>query len=437
MARRPVKKPANSVVSEKWPADKVERWFISKLTPYANNPRIHAPDQIQQIKASIKEWGWTIPILVDEKGLIIAGHGRLTAAEELGITEVPVMVARGWTEAQKRAYVIADNQIPQNAGWDTKLLRLELGELAKLDYALNLTGFDNVRLATFGVGSAGGQTDPDEAAPVLPSATSKSGDVWLAGAHRIMCGDSTSQNDLRKLIDGNTIDIANCDPPYGIKIVKSSGKVGGSKPFGSVHSKGRAGLSSNPGAVIAVGNYPEVIGDDSTATAISSYKILASLKISAIVMWGGNYYAEALPPSRCWLVWDKEVSGTFADVELAWTNCDHVAKLFRHQWNGLMKASEKGERRVHPTQKPVALAEWVIETVGSKAKNYMDLFLGSGSSLIACERKSIACFGLEMSEHYVDASIRRWQKFTGRKATLQGTKKTFDQVEKERSKKAA
>lgn len=147
---------------------------------------------------------------------------------------------------------------------------------------------------------------------------------------------------------------------------------------------------------------------------------------------GGNYFADALPPSRCWLVWDKENTGTFADAELAWTNADKVVKLIRHQWSGLIKASERGEKRVHPTQKPVALAEWVIDTMAPQAETILDGFLGSGWTLIAAERKSISCIGLELSPAYVDVAIKRWQDFTGQKAILESTGRTFEEVASDR-----
>jgi hypothetical protein len=146
----------------------------------------------------------------------------------------------------------------------------------------------------------------------------------------------------------------------------------------------------------------------------------------------GRDFSDKLPASRCWLVWDKENTGTFADAELAWTNQDKITKLFRHQWSGLMKASERGERRVHPTQKPVALAEWVIETLGAKAKAVIDLFLGSGSTLIACERLKKQCLGMELSPAYVDVAVMRWQNFTGQKARLESTGETFRETLEDR-----
>jgi len=415
--------------AQQWPADKIERWQTHKLLAYQRNARTHSDEQVAQIAASMKEFGWTIPILIDEDGIIIAGHGRTLAAAQLGINEVPVMIARGWTEAQKMAYRIADNRLPESAGWDADMLRLELTELGKMGFDLALTGFDDLELVQFM--ATPNVADPEETPEPPVNPVSRKGDLWMLGNHRLLCGDSLNKDEVDALLNGTVPDLANCDPPYGIGIVKRSSD-GGAKPFGSqgrVHGLGRAGFGRVHGnaakAIIQTGVYAEVIGDDSTDTAIASYQILMDIGVKRLVLWGGNYYAEALPPSRCWFVWDKEVTGTFADVELAWTNCDQVARLFRHQWNGLMKASEKGQARVHPTQKPVALAEWVIDTVTPRSRTVLDLFVGSGSTLIAAERKECSYFGMELAEPYVDVAVQRWQTYTGQEATLESTGETY------------
>jgi ParB-like chromosome segregation protein Spo0J len=169
-----------------WPADKTERWAIEKLIPYAKNARTHSDAQVAQIAASMKEWGWTNPVLADEAGGLISGHGRVLAARQLGIAEVPVMVARGWTEAQKRAYVIADNKLALNAGWDDDLLRFELGELQLGGFDLSLTGFGDLELKDILAGRTEGLTDPDDAPPVPEHPVTRTGDLWLLGA-KVTC----------------------------------------------------------------------------------------------------------------------------------------------------------------------------------------------------------------------------------------------------------
>jgi hypothetical protein len=440
------------------PAEHVETRPLTAITPYPQNARTHTDQQIELLANLMLRYGVDQPIVVDEAGVILKGHGRRLAAIKAGFKTFPVVVQRGLSDDDKRALRIADNQVALLAGWDQRLMQLELGELKLAGFDLPLLGFGDAELASF-LDANPGLTDPDEVpeAPAPAVAVSRPGDVWLLGRHRLACGDALSETDVKRLLDGAQIHLANCDPPYGISIVKATAD-GGSKPFGSIggvrnstdrkhignyargrgHGLGQSGFGRVPvnaaKAIIPTGVYAEVIGDDSTDTAIAAYKMLINLAVETIVLWGGNYYANALPPSRCWFAWDKEVSGNFADMELAWTNCDQVARLFRHQWNGLMKASERGERRVHPTQKPVALAEWVINTAAPKAQTVLDLFIGSGSTLIASERQNRQHFGMEMAPAYVDVAVLRWQNFTGEQATLDGGHgQTFAQVAAERT----
>lgn len=422
-----------------WPATRPELWELGKIRPYLQNPRIHSPEQITALGADMIADGVTMPILVDEAGEIIAGHGRLLAAQANSFKAYPVVIARGWTETQKRSARLRDNQRTLQSSWSPEFIKLEISELKLAGYDIPMLGFPEAQLRGWGI-SAGIETelDPEAIPPAPKKPVVRSGDLWLLDNHRMMIGDARADQDVRKLLDGIIPDLANCDPPYGISIVKGArASVGGAKPFGSarlgnVHSPGpdgfKRGRVHGPArrAIIQPGLYDAVIGDDTTETAIAAYSTLLGLQIPIIVLWGANYYANALPPSRCWLVWDKETSGTFADAELAWTNQDRVTKLLRHQWNGLMKASERGQRRFHPTQKPVALAEWVIDTMAPKAKTTLDLFIGSGSMLIACERRGVQCFGMELAPSYIEQTILRWQNLTGKRATLDG--KTLEQV---------
>jgi len=199
-----------------WPADRIERWPIGRLVPYARNARTHSDAQVGQIAASIREWGWTNPVLVDEEGTIIAGHGRVLAARKLRIAQVPVMVAAGWTEAQKRAYTIADNKLTLNGGWDEELLGLEIGELEVLGFDLDLIGFSDDERAALVARATDGLTDPD-VVPDLPSnPVTRPCDVWVMGGHRLICGDSTSKDDVDALLAGVSPHLMVTDPPYGV-----------------------------------------------------------------------------------------------------------------------------------------------------------------------------------------------------------------------------
>ena len=185
-----------------WPADQVERWAIGRLIPYARNARTHSDEQVAQIAASIREFGFTNPVLVDEEGTLIAGHGRVLGAQQLGITDVPTMVARGWTQAQIQAYRVADNKLALNAGWDPELLRLELGELKLGGFDLSLTGFGDLELKNIMADRNSGLTDPDDAPAVPEHPVSQTGDLWLLGKHRLLCGDSTVATDVERVLGG-------------------------------------------------------------------------------------------------------------------------------------------------------------------------------------------------------------------------------------------
>ena len=203
-------------MDQNWPAQSSQLWPIEKITPYARNSRTHSDEQVAQIAASIREWGWTNPILVDEDGGLLAGHGRLAAARKLGLTQIPTMVAKGWSEAQKKAYVIADNKLALNAGWDIELLAVELGDLQGFDFDLMLTGFSDDELSKLLAEKTEGNTDPDEIPEVSADPIARPGDVWLMGKHRLLCGDSTSVDDMEKLTGGQLVDMWLTDPPYNV-----------------------------------------------------------------------------------------------------------------------------------------------------------------------------------------------------------------------------
>jgi hypothetical protein len=200
-----------------WPADKVERRPIKSLLPYARNARTHSDEQVAQIAASMKEWGWTNPILVDEGGTIIAGHGRVLAAKRLGITDAPVMVAEGWSEEKKRAYVLADNKLALNAGWDTEMLAAEIGDLDGAGFDISLLGFSDAELAAMSASKTEGKTDPDEVPEAPETPIAAPGDVWVLGKHRIACGDATDPDVVAKALNGVEPHLMVTDPPYGVK----------------------------------------------------------------------------------------------------------------------------------------------------------------------------------------------------------------------------
>lgn len=361
------------------------------LIPYVNNSRTHSEEQIKQICASINEFGFTNPVLIDEKDMIIAGHGRVLASEKLKLEEVPCIVLEGLTEAQKKAYVIADNKMALNAGWDEDLLKLELENLKELDFDLSLTGFDDEELDDIlKIEDEEKEVEEDDFEVELPEEPkAKLGDIYQLGNHRLMCGSSTDENDINKLLNGINPDLIYTDPPYGMNAVSKSG-------------------------VLSEKYDGDIMNDDDNTVAINSF-ILSNKLFKNIkhIWWGANYYTECLPSSECWIVWDKNNGGSDqTDCELAYTNFRSVVRQFT-------MASEK-INRVHPTQKPCKLFQQIINKFEKKESynNILDLFGGSGSTLIACEQLNRNCYMMELDPHYVDVIINRWEQYTGQKAVL-------------------
>ena len=394
---------------------------VSSLIPYARNSRTHSDAQVGQIAASIKEFGFLNPIIVDGESGIIAGHGRVLAAQKLGLAELPVIEAGHLSDTQRRAYIIADNKLAMNAGWDDEMLRVELDALGVDGFDLELTGFSLDEIADLQIEEVPeGLTDEDAVPEAPEDPVTVEGDVWVLGNHRLMCGDSTSIDAVEKLMDGQKVGMVFTDPPYGIEIVQNN-QIGGGGAFGT----GKA--AKKCGKEIKANKYAPVAGDESTDVAVEAIQVIRTLGAKVEIIWGGNYYAEELGNSNCWVVWDKQTGeSTFADAELAWTNQETKVRIFQHRWSGICKASEHGEKRLHPTQKPVALAQWCIEIYGYECESVVDLFGGAGLTLIACERIKKDSYTMELSPAYCDVIINRWQKYTGKEAVLESTGETYN-----------
>lgn len=392
-----------------WPADNVERRAVVDLIPYERNARTHSPEQVDQIAASMQEWGWTVPILVDEDGQIIAGHGRLAAARNLDIEEVPVMVASGWTDAQKKAYSIADNQLALNAGWDMDMLTLEFKDLKEWGFDGELTGFPTIDdlLAD----RTDGLTDPDDVPEADP--ISEVGDVWELGKHRLMCGDSTSKQDVDALLEGAIPHLMVTDPPYGVSYdpdwrnvaERANGTPFGASAVGTVDNDDRADWREAwalfPGDVAYVwhaGNKAHVSAASIEAAGFAIRAQIIWCK-NNIVIGRGHYHGKHEP---CWYAVREGKTG---------------------HWNGDRKQSTvwmidkpmKSETG-HSTQKPVeCMRKPVINN--SKANDAVyDPFMGSGTTIIACEMEARVCYGMELNPEYVDIAVKRWEQFTGREA---------------------
>jgi DNA modification methylase len=396
------------------PADKVERWSIDKLTPYARNSRTHSDEQISQLAASIKEWGWTTPVLVDEDGSIIAGHGRTLAAQRLKMTEVPVMVAKGWSDAKKRAYVIADNKLAMNAGWDNDMLALEFSELQGMDFDLDLTGFTADEIAALMPEEIEpGQTDEDAVPEVPEQPVTVLGDVWILGKHRLMCGDSTSIDAVDTLMAGGKADMVFTDPPYGVEY--QSNRRTKTQKFD---------VLANDDKFLDIAPIIEMF---STGWVFvwTSWKVQSTW----IDMFAGFGY-----PTNV-VIWHKPGGGigdlkkTFIsdyEVALVW---HRGAELCGKRIGSVWTINKDGASTyVHPTQKPVALSEEALDKTTRRGAVVLDLFGGSGSTLLGCEKTGRQARLMELDPKYCDVIVKRWQDFTGKKATHAETGKTFDEV---------
>lgn len=446
------------------PADKVERWDITRLVPYARNSRTHSDEQIGQIAASIKEWGWTTPVLVDEAGSIIAGHGRTLAAQRLKMTEVPVMVASGWSDAKKRAYIIADNKLALNAGWDESMLNLELSELQDLGFDISLTGFGKNELAELMAEEpTEGLTDENAVPEVKEKPKSQLGDVWLLGEHRLMCGDSTQADDLAKLMDGEKADLVWTDPPYNVDMtgkneyLASVGKARkDTENFGIQNDKMSAQEfrtfmqavyeryfeNMREGAVIYVAHpeHERIIFVESMLNA--------GLKLSEVLIWvkqSGTLSRQDFNWKHEPILygWKKGKGHYFCKDFTLTTVIDDdldIDKLKKDEMVAMLKQIKEQmpttvirhdrptKSDLHPTMKPVGLVQRMVEWSSMDGWIVLDLFGGSGTTMIACEKTHRKSRLMELDPKFCDVIVKRYQDFTGKKATHAETGKTFDEV---------
>jgi DNA modification methylase len=407
-----------------WPADHVERRSVESLIPYARNARTHSDAQVAQLAASIQEWGWTTPVLIDETGSIIAGHGRVMAARKLGIEDVPVMVASGWSEAQRRAYVMADNQLATNAGWDVDLLKVELGDLGEMGFDLDLIGFDN--LGDLLAEETEGLTDPDEVPETPAEPITVLGDVWTLGNHRIICGSSTEADTVAKLLGSVKPHLMVTDPPYGVEYEadwrnhakRADGSVIGGMAVGKVLNDDKADWREAwalfPGDVAYVWCAPGplqcVVHDSLLAAHIEPKQQIIWAKNQFAIGRGAYHYQHEV----CWYaVKEKKVSHYVGDRKQS-----SIWQINKPQ------KSETG----HSTQKPIECMQKPIENNSSPGQAIYEPFSGSGTTIIAGEATGRHVYAIELNPAYVDVAVIRWQNFTGQKAIHAETGKTFEEM---------
>lgn len=465
-----------------WPSEVIERWPLEKLKPYARNARTHSPAQISQIAASIREFGFVNPVLARPDGTIIAGHGRVLGAAEAGLAEVPVMVAKGWTKTQCRAYVLADNQLALNAGWDAELLSAELLDLGEA-FDLGIAGFSDDDIKRMTSPGNAGLTDPDDAPEPPADPVTVAGDVWICGAHRVMCGDSRAGAECRRLFDGAEINIAFTSPPYA-----EQRDYDASSGFRPIPPREYVDWFAPVAANIA-----SALADDGSwflnikppASGLDTDLYVFDLVIAHVREWGWHLATEF-----CWERagvpknvtqrfknqfepvyqfargrWKmrpdavrhesdnvprgaKSVSGSFGAAKKRRNGQsgfisdsqgqnfgvgEYIGPGLAYPGNRLPTFSSSHQATGHAAAFPPGLPGFFIKAYTDEGDVVFDPFLGSGSTLIAAESETRKSLGMELSPAYVDVSVLRWEAFTGKTATLEATGQTFAQVRAERT----
>ena len=413
----------------------IQYWPLERFQPYENNPRIN-DHAVKQAAAAIEAFGFRVPVIAKSDGEVTDGHLRLKAAEVLGMKEVPTVLSDDMTEAQIKGFRISVNKIADLATWDTDLLKLELESLHDIDFDLDVIGFDAGELDELFAVKTDGLTDEDAVPEAPETPVTVPGDVWLLGRHRLMCGDSTSADAVGKLMADQVADMVFTDPPYGM-----------------AYGGGRAAGSTKKGALVKA--HGMILGDDLKGGALIGM-IREDVGAAAVVCKSGSAfyicfpwrtYAEfeaalnqiGLDVAAC-IVWDKKSIG------LGRANYrpqhEFIFYIKGDVWHGdksqsdvwYMSRGATGEY-VHPTQKPVELIEKAIFNSSKIGDMVVDVFGGSGSTIIACEKASRDCRMMELDPKYCDVIIQRWQDFTGKQATLEATGHTFEEVTKCRAEK--
>jgi DNA modification methylase len=426
---------------------------IRSLRPNTRNARTHPKKQIKQIINSIQRFGWTYPILADENGTILAGFGRYLAAQQLGLPNVPVIVLSDLSDAEKRALALADNKIALNAGWDRQLLAEELGELADLlpecNLDLEITGFEAAEID----GLLGDLVDPeldpaDDVPPVPRTPVTKAGDLWELGPHRLLCGDARSAIDVQRALGVEAATMVITDPPYNV-------------PIRTVQGRGRikhANFAQGSGEM-SQAEFTQFLRDVLSLAAKHSvdgaihFVFMDWRHIGELLAAGSVVYSEL----KNVIVWVKTTpaQGSFYrsqhELIFAFKNGDgpHINnfELGQHGRNrsnvwtypgvNTFRAGRLDDLAMHPTTKPVALVADAMRDCSRRGDIVLDLFMGSGTTVVAAERVGRRAYGLEIDPHYVDVAVQRWQTYTKRDATLKGTDQTFEEIAAARSKPGA
>ncbi len=413
-------------MSEPWLSTHIERWPTEKLVPYARNARTHSEEQVAQIAASIVEFGFTNPILAGSDGVIVAGHGRLAAAQKLGLDTVPVVVLDHLTPTQRRALIIADNRIAENAGWDDAMLRIELHSLQEDGFNLDITGFDADALAEIMAGeetTVDGNTDEDSLPEISETVISRPGDVWILGNHRLVCGDATQASSYEQLLAGQRVQMIWSDLPYNVNYANSAKD--------KLRGKHRPILNDNLGE----GFYDFVFDalslmlphcDGAVYIAMSSSE-LDTLQ-AAFRAAGGKWSTFIIWAKHTFTLGRADYQRQYEPILYGWPEGSSRHWCGDRDQGDVWNIKKPARNDLHPTMKPVELMERSIRNSSRPGDVVLDCFGGSGSTLIAADKSGRRCFMMELDPKYCDVIVRRWQEFSGGKAISEDGQRVFDEV---------
>lgn len=416
-------KAKNSSASNRpWPAEKIEHWPTAKLKPYDRNSRGHTEGDVGRIAASIERFGFTLPILVDERGQIIAGHARHRAAQKLKLATVPVIVAKGWSDDEKAAYCIADNQLAARATWDVGILEEELRRLQGQHFDLGVLGFDLRELNRL-LAPNGGQTNPDSVPAVQERAVTRVGDTWILGQNRVHCGDSTDAKAVAAAFGTLVPTLMVADPPYGVgydpawRARNGAQKVASGRVLNDDRADWRDAWAQFSGDVAYV--WHGALHTDVVADSLRS----VGFELRSQIVWVKQHFAFSRGDyhwkhEACWYAVRK---GT----KSAWAGDRKQTTVWEFPNNNPFGNPKAEETLGHGTQKPIECMRRPIVNNSEPGDIVYDPFLGSGTTLIAAEMTGRTCVGLELSPVYVDVIVKRWQSFTGKDAILEGSNEAF------------
>jgi DNA modification methylase len=413
-------------MSISWLADKIEQWPTDRLVPYARNARTHSESQVAQIAASIAEFGFTNPILAGSDGVIVAGHGRLAAAQKLGIETVPVVVLDHLTQTQRRALVIADHRIAENAGWDEAMLQVELVALQDDDFDLTLTGFDADALADLLAGGEtnnDGQTDEDAAPEVPETPVSRPGDVWVCGEHRVLCGDATNADAYTTVLGDESAGMVFTDPPYNVNYANSAKD--------KMRGKNRAILNDNLGDdfydFLLAALTPTLAHCRGGIYVAMSSSELDTLQ-SAFRAAGGHWSTFVIWAKNTFTLGRADYQRQYEPILYGWPEGGERHWCGDRDQGDVWQIKKPHKNDLHPTMKPVELVERAIRNSSRPGDVVLDPFGGSGSTLIAAEKSGRRARLIELDPKYVDVIVRRWQDYAGAQATRLADGVAFDQA---------